>query len=39
MAKNADVIEDSLDGKLLGNVIGAIKHHIRLLEIMVTNLW
>ena len=37
-AENTEAVEDALDGQLLWNVVGAIKHHIGVLEVPMTNL-
>ena len=39
MAENAEAVEDALDGQLPWNVVGAIEHHIGVLEVPMTNLW
>lgn len=38
MMKNTDAIKDSFNGELPGNVTGTIQHHIRVLEVSMTNL-
>lgn len=38
MAEKADATKNPLNNKLPGNIVGAIKHHIRVLEIAVTNI-
>lgn len=39
MGKNADAVEDPLNSEFPKNVVGAIKHHIRMLEVSMTNIW
>ena len=38
MAENAEAVENPLDGQLPWDVIGAIEHHIGVLEVPMTNL-
>ena len=38
MAENVEVIKDPFDGQLPWDVVGAIEHHIRMLEVPMTNL-
>ena len=38
MAENTKTIKDPLDGQLPWDVIGAVEHHIRVLEVPMTNL-
>ena len=38
MTKNPETVEDPLDGQLPRDVVGVIEHHIRVLEVSMTNL-
>ena len=38
MTKNAEAVKNALDGQLPWDVVGAIEHHIGVLEVPMTNL-
>ena len=38
MAENSKTVEDPLDGQLLGDVVGAVEHHIGVIEVPMMNL-
>ena len=38
MAKNPEAVEYPLDGQLPRDVVGAVEHHIGMLEVSMSNL-
>ena len=39
MVKNPEVVEYPPNGQLLGDVVGVVEHHIRVLGVPMKNLW